>query len=59
MAILIFISGRDLAISSAEKGKSGFIHILAKLFEPRKRACINMLTYQFGEQLCLIVVKID
>ena len=29
-ATLIFISGRELAISSAKEGKSGFIHNLVR-----------------------------
>ena len=39
-ATLIFISGCGSAISSAKKGKSGFIYNLVKS-EPRKRACIS------------------
>ena len=42
-ATLIFISGRGSAISSAKKGKPGFIYNLVKsqIFGPRKRACIS------------------
>ena len=42
-AILIFISGRGSAISSAKEGKSGFIYNLFRVisFLCRKRACIS------------------
>ena len=42
-ATLIFISWRDLAISSAKEGKSGFIYNLVKntLFGSRKRGCVS------------------
>ena len=43
-ATLIFISGRNSAISSDKEGKSGSIYNLVKnkkLFRPRKRECIS------------------